>query len=220
MSSVESSKTLAGIGAILLFLSAVPVVGIIGIILVLIGMKGLSEYYKDDSIYRNALWGVIFGIIGLVALTVGVVAAFIGGIFSSFALGPVGIGFGLLSLALILLVVFIFFVLMALYFRKAFASLAERSGEHLFHTAGTLLFVGAILVIVFGIGLVLMFITWIMATIAFFSIKLPSQPYAYGPIPASTAPTTQATRYCPNCGAPVDANATYCPHCGEQLPPA
>ena len=82
-SNVESSKTLAAIGAILLFLSFIPVVGIIGIILVLIGMKGLSEYYKDESIYRNALKGVIFGIIGIIAVSVGSILAFLGGMFST-----------------------------------------------------------------------------------------------------------------------------------------
>jgi uncharacterized membrane protein len=216
MSSVESSRTLAGIGAILLFLSAVPIVGIIGIIMVLIGMKGLAEHYKDDSIYRNALTGVLFGIIGLVALAVGVISAFFGGIFSGFVLGPVGIGFGLLTLVLVIVVVFVFFVLMAFYFRKAFSSLAERSGENLFHTSGSLLFWGAVLTII-GVGLILIFLAWIFATVAFFSIKVPSQPYVYSSPPPAALPT-QATRYCPNCGAPVEENAAFCPHCGNQLP--
>ena len=57
MSSLESSKNLASIGAILLFLSFIPVVGIVGIILVFLGMKGLSEYYKEPSIYQDALRG-------------------------------------------------------------------------------------------------------------------------------------------------------------------
>ena len=140
-----------------------------------------------------------------------------GGVFSSFALGAAGIGFGLISLALIIVIVFVFYLIAAMHFRKAFNSLAQRSGEHMFETAGTLLFIGAILTIAFGLGLLLILVAWILATIAFFSIKVPLQPYAYGPAP-TTAPTTQATRYCPNCGAPVDANATFCPRCGKQLP--
>ena len=102
--------------------------------------------------------------------------------------------------------------------RKSFNSLAQKSGEHMFETAGTLLFVGAILTIVL-VGFLLIFIAWIMATIAFFSIKVPQQSYGYAPPPTAT-PTIQSTRFCPNCGAPVDANATFCPHCGKQLPPA
>ena len=217
MSSLESNKNLAGIGSILLMF---PVVSIVGIILLFVGIKGLSEYYKDDSIYRNAIWGVIFGIIALVAIAVAVPIFIMGGVFSSFALGAPGIGFGLVSLLLIAVIVFIFYVIAAMYFRRAFNSLAQRTGEHMFETAGKLLFIGAILTILFLIGLLLIFVAWIIATIAFFSIKVPSQPYAYGPAPASTATTTQATRYCPHCGSPVDANATFCPHCGKQLPPA
>jgi uncharacterized membrane protein len=44
MSSLESNKNLAGIGTILLIFSFIPVVGIVGIILLLIGMKSLSAY--------------------------------------------------------------------------------------------------------------------------------------------------------------------------------
>ncbi len=220
MSNLASSKDLAGIGAILCF---IPPVSIIGIILVLIGMKGLSEHYKDDSIYHNALMAVLFGVIGLVALAVGFIAVIVTGVSSSLAFGAGGALFGLLSGVLLLIIIFIFFVLMAMYLRKAFNSLAQKSGEHLFETAGTLLFIGAILVIVFGIGLIIMVIAWIIALIAFFSIKVPVQPYIqpypYTYAPAQPAPTMQTSRFCPNCGAPVDPYATFCPRCGKHLPP-
>jgi len=215
MSDLGSSKDLAGIGAVLCF---IPAVNIVGIIMVLVGMKGLAEHYKDDSIYRNALMGVIFGIIGLVALEVGFVAVIVGGVSISLAFGAGGFLFGLLFGFLLLFIIFIFFVLMTMYLRKAFTSLAQMSGERLFETAGTLLFIGAILTIVFGIGLIIMVVAWIIATIAFFSIKVPMQQYAYATV--QSAPTMQASRFCPNCGAPVDPTATFCPHCGKQLPPA
>src|SRR5208337_2598829 len=189
MSNLESNKNLAGIGSILLIF---PIVSIVGIILILIGMKGLSEYYKEPSIYQNALWGVIFGIIALIAIAVAVPIVAISGLFSVFTLG-----FGLLSLLLLLLIVFVFYLIAALYFRRAFNALAQKSGEHMFETAGLLLWIGAILTIVFFLGLVLILVAWILATIAFFSIKVPSQPYAYTPptTPApTTAPPTQATQ--------------------------
>jgi uncharacterized membrane protein len=218
-SSLESSKTLSGIGSILLIF---PIISIVGIILILIGMKGLSDYYKESSIYQNALWGVIFGVIALIAIAVAVPLIAISGLFSVFA-----IGFGLLSILLLLLIVFVFYLISALYFRKAFNALAQKSGEHMFETAGLLLFIGAILTIVFFIGLLLILVAWIIATIAFFSIKVPTQPYA-SPLPMTpasptaspTAPpmSTQATRYCPNCGAPVQPNTAFCPNCGKPLP--
>jgi uncharacterized membrane protein len=216
MSNLDSNKNLAGIGSILLMF---PVVSIVGIILLYMGIKGLSDYYKDETIYKDTLRGVIYAIIALVAIAVALPLFIIGGMFSVFTLGPFGIGLGLISLFLLVVVVFIFYVLAAMQLRKAFNSLAQKTGEQMFETAGTLLFIGAIMTIVFFVGLLLIFVAWIIATIAFFSIKVPAQPYAYS-IPPTAVPTAQTTKYCPNCGAPVDQNATFCSHCGKQLPPA
>lgn len=221
-SSLESSKTLSGIGSILLIF---PIISIVGIILILIGMKGLSDYYKEPSIYQNTLWGVVFGIIALIAIAVALPLFFVFGAFSVFTLG-----LSLLGLFGLAVVVFVFYLIAAMYFRKAFDALAQRSGEHLFETAGLLLFIGAILTIVFFIGLLLILVAWILATIAFFQIKVPAQaqPYAVPPpmTPTSSAApqtatpmATQATRYCPNCGAPVQPNTAFCPNCGKPLPP-
>jgi uncharacterized membrane protein len=213
MSDVESNKNLAGIGSILLMF---PVLSIVGIILLYVGIKGLSEFYKDESIIRNAVRGFIFLIIAAVAIAVALPLFIMSSIFSVFNLGPLGIGFGLLSLVLAIVLVFIFYVFAAMSLRKSFNSLAQKSGEHMFETAGTLLFIGAILTIAL-VGFLLIFIAWIMATIAFFSIKVPQQSNGYVPS-ATTAPTMQAIRFCPNCGAPVNQYATFCPHCGKQLP--
>lgn len=221
MSSLESSKSLAGIGAILLFLSFIPIIGIIGIILLFIGMKGLADHYKEPGIYQNALWGVVFGIIALVALTAGFISLIFGGIFTAATFGFAGIDLTIIGVIVTLLLVFVFYVIAAMYFKKAFSLLAQKTGEHSLETAGNLLWIGALLTIVFGLGLILIFIAWIFATIGFFAIKGTPQSYTYTPSPPiaiSTPTTTQTTRYCPNCGAPVQSNNTFCPNCGKQLP--
>jgi uncharacterized membrane protein len=220
-SNPESSKLLAAIGALLLFLSFVPVIGIIGIILLLIGMKGLSEYYHDDAIYRNALRGVVFGIIGIIAVSAFSLLGFFGGLLSTPFLGALAIVGAIITAIVILVIAFVFYLLMAMNFRRAFDVIAARSGENMFRTAGNLLFWGAVLTIIF-VGLIIVWIAWLILAIAFFSMRVaPAQPYGQQPyMPPPTPPTAQATRYCPNCGAPVDATATFCPHCGKQLPPA
>jgi uncharacterized membrane protein len=220
--NADSSKTMAAVGALLLFLSFIPVMGIIGIILLFIGLKGLSEYYKDPTIYGHAFKGLIFGIIGLIAASAFSIIFSV----SFFSIAPTTGGIlaaiGALAVVIVTIVIaFIFLLLMAMNLRRAFNILAERSGENGFRTAGTLLWVGAILTIII-VGLVLIWIAFLILAIAFFSMKLaPTQPYSQpyqAPPPAATAPST-AGRYCPNCGAPIDANATFCPRCGTQLPP-
>ncbi len=219
-STFESSKLLAAIGAVLTFLGFVPVLPIIGLILVLIGMKGLAEHYRDESIYKNAFTGVIFGIIGFIVLAVSSIGF---GTLSVFTFSAASVIGGIIGLILIMIVGFIFFLFMAINFRKALYALADRSGEHLFHTAGTLLFIGAVLTIIL-VGYVLVFIAWILATIAFFSLKsgASAPSYSYTPPPTAqpppAAPTaTNGTQYCPHCGAPVAQGAAFCSHCGKQI---
>jgi hypothetical protein len=146
-------------------------------------------------------------------------------LFSAVTLG-VGAAFAAIALIGISLVVaFIFYLLMAINFRRVFNALEQRSGEHLFHTAGTLLWVGAILTIIL-VGAFLVWIAWLIAAIAFFSMKLPpaqptyQQQYGYTPPPPTPPPTQAATRFCPNCGAAVQLGQAFCPNCGKPLPPS
>ncbi len=223
--SLESSKTMAGIGAILLILSPVPYggipLGIIGIILFLVGIKGFSDSYRDAPMYQNALTGIIYYIIAVIA----------GGVATS----SLAIGFATLFLALFsilifiiaLIVSFIFYLLAAMRLRQTFFDLEQKTGEHNFGTAGRLIWIGAILTIIF-VGYFIILVAWIFAAIAFFSMRLPGQQYSppppsYTPPPPPTATTptatSQGTRYCPNCGKPVSATDTFCPNCGKELPP-
>jgi uncharacterized membrane protein len=228
---------MAGVGAILLIFYLIPfaglILGIIGAVLLLMGIKGLADYYQDSGIYQNALMGVVYIIIGIVATLV----IFIGFIFGSIFAGLFALG--LLVVAVVVL--FVFTLLGAMSFRKSFSMLAQKSGEHMFETAGLILFIGAVLTIIL-VGLPVVAIAWILLAVAFFSIKPPVQPSiqpyssAQPPMqPSSSTPTPQpvvlpvtepttptlfqTARYCPNCGSPVDLSATYCPHCGKQLPP-
>lgn len=71
--NLESSKTLGGIGAILMFIGIFPyisyfgIVELIGAILVLTALYSLGKYYKDSGIFNNALYGIMAGIVGVVS---------------------------------------------------------------------------------------------------------------------------------------------------------
>jgi uncharacterized membrane protein len=84
--TIESSKTLGGIGAILLvifpfggwFASGFSgIIGLAGLILVLVALNGLANEYRERRVFDNALYGTILTIIGVViAVALFVVAAF------------------------------------------------------------------------------------------------------------------------------------------------
>jgi uncharacterized membrane protein len=69
----ESSKTLGGIGAILMFIGIFPYISyygiaeLIGAILVLTALYSLGNYYRDSGIFNNALYGIMAGIVGVVS---------------------------------------------------------------------------------------------------------------------------------------------------------
>jgi len=235
--SFEYSKTLAMEGSILLLLGLVPyvgwVLGIIGVILLLRGMKEFANYYQDGEIYQNTLTGVKYYIVALIALAVAGAGFVIGFVFNGFAVNGLPSAFGIgnavgLAVGIAFLVVaFVFYVLAATHLRKTFNTLAQKTGEHSFETAGMLLWVGSILTII-AIGVLLILVAWIFAVVGFFTMKspqqqqYPSQPYSYtapSTVPPTTTPPTQAARFCANCGAPVSPDATFCPRCGKQLPP-
>jgi uncharacterized membrane protein len=232
--SFEYSKTLCGEGSILLLLFVIPYVGwvlaIIGVILLLRGLKELANYYQDNEIYKNSLTGVKYYIIALIAAGAAITAIVVGigtatgfKFHSTFTLTP-GFGIGLAAFFAGLLIAFIFNVLAASHLRNTFNTLEQKSGEHSFGTAGSLLWWGSILTII-GVGLILIFIAWIFAVVGFFSMKSRqqqpngSQQYSYTPPPItpSAAPPTQTQRYCQYCGAPVKPDAAFCPNCGKQL---
>jgi uncharacterized membrane protein len=199
--SLEYSKTLAGEGAILLLLSMVPyagwILGIIGVILLMRGLKELSNYYQDEEIYKNSLTGIKFYIIALVAAAVSIAAITIGVwtatgfAFTSGFVPTVGFGIGVAAFLGGLIVAFIFYILAATNLKRTFDTLAQKSGETSFTTAGNLLLWGSILTIIL-VGLLLILIAWIYATIGFFAMKpQPQPPYnqqQYNYTPSSTQP--------------------------------
>lgn len=84
--TIESSKTLGGIGAILLILFPFTswwasgfsgIIGLAGAILVLVALNGLANEYRDRRVFNNALYGVILIIVGAaIAIAIFVIVAF------------------------------------------------------------------------------------------------------------------------------------------------
>jgi len=222
MVELSNAKLFGGIGAILLLIgglipNAGPIISIIGLVLVFIAVKTISDLTKDQEIFRNFLYYFVFLIIAIVSLFAIILIAFgsIGGIswltsietaeitdFSSFwsLFGELIIG------AIVgLFVAWIFAVIGSIYLRKSYKAIAKHTEVKLFETTGTLYLVGAVTAILI-IGLLILFIARIIEIIAFFSLpdKLP-------------AAGKDAERRCPSCGRIIPEDATVCPYCGKDF---
>jgi uncharacterized membrane protein len=202
LSKLGEAKTLGGVGAILLL---IPGISIIGYILILIATKYISDDLGDKSIFDNMLYAVITGIIG-VAVMAGVL--FTGAIFGASTLGISTIA-GVIGG---LIVIWISLIISSIFIRRAFNTMAARLNVDSFKTAGTLYFIGAILTIIL-VGFVLLFIAYIFQIIAFFSIH-ETQPLQ--PQPAAVPVGQAGMKFCPNCGTQMDARVAFCPKCGAK----
>jgi len=193
----ETSKNLGGVGAILIFVSVLlsyasvfsGAVSLVGLILVLIALKGFADYYNEAGIFNNALYGVITVIVGgLVTFGVAFIALVdflseLGLSFANFAdwsaeltaIDWTTVGFNIIGnfiayILLALVVLFVFVIITAILLRKSLGLLSTKSGVGLFGTTGLIMLIGAVLTII-AIGLVLIWIATLILAIAFFSMK-------------------------------------------------
>jgi len=184
MSSLAQAKTLGGIGSILVLLSVIPyagmVIGLVGLILILVAVKYISDVFKDKSIFNNMLISVILGIAGIViGIIVGVVFLF--SYFKGFPepfeasmfMGEQMYSF-IIAILLVIIPIWIFTIISAVFLRKSYNSIASKLNIGMFNTVGLLYLIGAVLAIVF-IGLILLFVAEILQAVAFFSIPEQAQ---------------------------------------------
>jgi uncharacterized membrane protein len=169
----STAKTLAGIGMVLELLGAVPAVGwifsLVGLILFLIGIYNISQITKEKRIFNYllipAVLLLIVSVVFSVALSVVSVVfsvALFGAIFTGglFAGGVAVAGF---------VTVVVLGIIALVYKVKAYRILAETLKVSIFNTAASFYKWGAILLVVFGIGFILMFVGDILAIVGFFS---------------------------------------------------
>jgi uncharacterized membrane protein len=197
----ETSKNLGGVGAILLFIGfIIPVatgsfgllLSLVGLILVLVGLKGLADYYNDAGIFNNFLYGTITGVAGVVVAVLAVIFAvftmlsdFIYGIFPTWngdwttlpsltpdisMVVPSDIVPFLTAMLIVLVILFFTAIIVAIFMRKSLNVLSSKTGVGLFGTTGLLLLIGAVLTIVV-VGLLLIWIAMLILAIAFFSMR-------------------------------------------------
>jgi uncharacterized membrane protein len=193
MVELSNAKIMGGIGAILMLVGtfipyAGPIVSILGLVLLFIAVKQISELTKDKKIFSNYLMHFIFSILSIVAIVIIMLIAFgaAGGFTWISGLETAEItdfesfweNFGELigGCVLALIVGWILSIIAAIYLRRSYNGIAEHTKVGLFKTTGTVYFIGAITTIVL-IGFLILFIARIIEIIAYFSLpdKLPKE---------------------------------------------
>jgi len=170
MPSLRDAKLLGGIGSILLL---IPYTDLVGFILVLISLKFISDIVGRSSIFNNALYAVILGIIGLGLMI------FSG--FSLFATFFINI-FAILFSVLLIVIAAVILIIGMWFFKRSLDETGDALNQQKFKTAGLLFFIGAIIAITV-IGFIVTFILFLIGAIflilAFFSLPdqyTPQQP--------------------------------------------
>jgi uncharacterized membrane protein len=209
--TLESSKTIGGIGAILLFIGVIPfvqytwVVGIVGLILVLVALRGLSNHYQERGIFGNAIYGVAVAVVG--AIIVGVLAFAVvlsnlrdlitqiypgwNGDWSTLQgvtpnttnIVPSDIFPLIGGLLVVLVIAWVVIIIAAFFIYRSLKQISNKSNVGLFGTAGLILLIGAIIPV---FGLILMWISALILAIAFFTLKPHEQPIATSTSPPPT----------------------------------
>jgi uncharacterized membrane protein len=199
--TLKSSKTLGGIGAILMFIGVLPyisyfsIVELVGAILVLIALYGFAGFYKERGIFDNSLYAIITGIVGVVLAAVIGIAVILPNIkdfllivfpswngdwqtlssLSGMIPNTSNINFGdiipfITAAILVIATLWVFGIIATFFVRRSLVQLSAKTNIGLFSTAGTLVLIGALLIIV-GFGLILMWLGVLILAIAFFKIR-------------------------------------------------
>ncbi len=186
MSKLSEAKTFGGIGALLMLIGgfvpyAGPIISIVGLVLLFIAVKSISNLTKDEEIFSNYLMHFIINIISIVALIVIMLLAFgaAGGFTWISGLEGAEItdlesfwdNFGTIigGCILALVVSWILYIIAAIYLRRSYNKIAEHTKVDLFKTTGLIYFIGAITTIII-IGLIIIFVARIIEIIAYFSL--------------------------------------------------
>jgi uncharacterized membrane protein len=174
------------IGILISFIPALSFLGLIlmllGVILVLVALRGLSEVYGDKSIFRNALGATIAIILSWILIFVVIVLLGLAGVMAG-EQGATGV-LGASAIAPILVVVAV--AVSALLWYRALGALSARSGVGMFRWAAIFYAISAVIFVVgllltlaiIGIFIVLIagvvnLVSFILLALGFSSLKPP-----------------------------------------------
>ncbi|MFZ8860784.1 MAG: DUF996 domain-containing protein [Thermocrinis sp.] len=174
--NIYTQKMLGGIGYILILMGWMPRIGtflsLVGTALWFISMYQLSNILGKPSIFRKVSIFLILGITSMVtAFAFAIMAGILAGIsLSASVRGETGAILRLgLGAAITIIATYAIIVVSAYFYKEAYDILAQATTQNLFKIGGLLMFIGAITIILFGLGLLLIVVSNIVLAVAFFT---------------------------------------------------
>ncbi|WP_188603114.1 DUF996 domain-containing protein [Vulcanisaeta souniana] len=165
MSSQEDIRSAGTIGFIGGILALIPYIDFVGLIMVLIALYKLSHDYGNEGIWRNAIYAVVFSIIGVAIATFTLVGSL--SLLSSISYSTIG---AVTSIIVFFIVFYIFMVISGYFWRNAYAELGRSSGMNEFNNASRWYWLGALLTIIL-VGAILTLIADIYAIIGYHKLS-------------------------------------------------
>jgi uncharacterized membrane protein len=170
--NISTQKMLGGIGYILVILASLPIpliwifLNIAGYILVLISMYQLSNILRKPAIFQKALIGIILVLAGiLIAFTFGLMTI-IASLITMRNETDLAVGIGVIFA---IIVGYAIVIAASYFYKEAYEILAQATAHNLFKIGGLLLFIGAITIILFGLGALLIIVSNVVLAVAFFT---------------------------------------------------
>ncbi len=165
---MNNPKILGGIGSLCILISFSPYLGFIfgflGMILILFANYQIGKIINNQDIFKNSLNGFVIEFIG----------SFVGGILVGNALMNIMETGSYTSFDLFTIIGLVFIyasiVVGNYYLMNAFTTISRAYYQNLFELGGKFIFYGAIGLILLGLGLIAIFIGWILITIAYFNL--------------------------------------------------
>ena len=192
MGKLSDAKIFGGIGAILMILVAIPsfggILALIGLILLFIAVKYISDETKEKSIFNNFLYFFIVTIIGVVVAGATLVYTFFEAGGMSYINELQNLAYSdpmavwdtiqplLMGAIVAIVILWIALIVSAIFLRKSYDKIGELTNVKWFKTTGLIFLIGALTLIIL-IGFIIILIGMILEIIAFFSLpeNLPSQ---------------------------------------------
>ncbi len=141
-----------------------------GVVLVVVAFFRAASQYDLPDMRTHVIIAVVFGAIAVVIFLIMVGVSLAALFVHQEGMGLAAFGGGMIAGGLI---TWILWIVSSWFWYKASASLGDASDQGLFKTGGLLMFIGAITLVVFGLGAIVSLVGKILQVVAFFTTPEP-----------------------------------------------